>query len=74
MTGRLLRRRGGSAPHQSHRQALRQAVGLPDDVWRRARGWALWKSLVTIAALPGPESDGFHGRVLAEVLSDPVAP
>jgi len=54
------------------RQVFCGAVGLADDVWRRARGWALWKSLIMMAGEPGPAPDGSHERVLAEVLKDPV--
>ncbi|MGW0820850.1 aminoglycoside phosphotransferase family protein [Streptomyces sp. NPDC002845] len=54
------------------RMAFREAVGLPDDAWRRARGWALWKALVTTAGLSSPDPEGFQGRVLVEVLEDSV--
>ncbi|MEE1823279.1 aminoglycoside phosphotransferase family protein [Streptomyces sp. BE20] len=54
------------------RKAFREAVGLPDDTWRRARGWALWKALATTAGLSGPDSGGLQARVLVEVLDDPV--
>jgi aminoglycoside phosphotransferase (APT) family kinase protein len=54
------------------RRIFREAAGLADDVWRRARGWALWKSLITLAGVPGPAPEGFQARVLAEVLSDPI--
>ncbi|MFI2710821.1 aminoglycoside phosphotransferase family protein [Micromonospora sp. NPDC018662] len=30
------------------RPVFRQAVGLDDDTWRRARGWALWKAAITV--------------------------
>lgn len=49
------------------RQLLRDEVGLDDDTWRRARGWALWKALITAAVASEPQ--------LAEVraiLADPV--
>ncbi|GAB3082889.1 aminoglycoside phosphotransferase family protein [Micromonospora schwarzwaldensis] len=52
------------------RAAFREAVGLPADVWRRARGWALWKALVTMVS--GSSSDAEPLRVLAAVLADPV--
>ncbi|HEV7657082.1 MAG TPA: aminoglycoside phosphotransferase family protein [Mycobacteriales bacterium] len=29
------------------RDAYREAVGLDEDTWARARGWALWKALIT---------------------------
>lgn len=54
------------------RQIFREAVGLDDDTWRRARGWALWKSLITMAGASRIDPDAFHSRVLAEILRDPV--
>ncbi|PRX96841.1 aminoglycoside phosphotransferase family protein [Allonocardiopsis opalescens] len=54
------------------RQVFREAAGLSDDTWRRARGWALWKALATMGGLSSPDPDGFQNRVLAEVLADPV--
>ena len=32
------------------RAVFARAAGLDDDTWTRARGWALWKALVTLAA------------------------
>jgi aminoglycoside phosphotransferase (APT) family kinase protein len=46
------------------RQAFASEVGSDTDTWRRARGWALWKALITGDA----ESD----RVVREILGDPV--
>ncbi|GAA1256930.1 aminoglycoside phosphotransferase family protein [Kitasatospora nipponensis] len=54
------------------RTAFRESVGLPDDTWRRARGWALWKALVTLAGLSGPDPDGIQRRTLEAVLADPL--
>ncbi|MEO7060524.1 MAG: aminoglycoside phosphotransferase family protein [Lapillicoccus sp.] len=31
------------------RAAFRRAVGLDDGTWARARGWAIWKALITLA-------------------------
>ena len=31
------------------RERFRREVGLDDDTWRRARGWALWKAVVNLA-------------------------
>jgi aminoglycoside phosphotransferase (APT) family kinase protein len=31
------------------REAFRAALPLDDDTWRRGRGWALWKALITMA-------------------------
>ncbi|MFI9583462.1 aminoglycoside phosphotransferase family protein [Streptomyces sp. NPDC052236] len=54
------------------RKIFRETVGLPDDAWRRARGWALWKALATTAGLSSPDPEGFQGRVLVHVLEDPL--
>jgi aminoglycoside phosphotransferase (APT) family kinase protein len=35
------------------REAFRRAVDLDDDTWARARGWALWKALITLPDDPG---------------------
>lgn len=40
--------------------AFREAVGLGDDTWHRAAGWALWKALIT---LPDPGSRRTIGRL-----------
>ncbi|GAA4929202.1 aminoglycoside phosphotransferase (APT) family kinase protein [Nonomuraea thailandensis] len=39
---------------------------------RRARGWALWKALATMAGLSSPGPEGFQRGVLGRVLEDPV--
>ncbi len=33
------------------RRCFKQQVGLDPDTWARARGWALWKALITLAPL-----------------------
>lgn len=35
---------------EDSRETFRRSVGLDDDTWRRARGWALWKAAVTLAS------------------------
>jgi aminoglycoside phosphotransferase (APT) family kinase protein len=52
------------------RTEFRESAGLADEVWRRARGWALWKALVTMAGLSQP--DPAQTRIITEVLTDPV--
>jgi aminoglycoside phosphotransferase (APT) family kinase protein len=54
------------------RTAFREAAGLDDATWQRARGWALWKSLIVLTGEPSADTDGEHRRILAEVLADPV--
>ncbi|MFJ4220182.1 aminoglycoside phosphotransferase family protein [Curtobacterium luteum] len=55
------------------RRVLRDAVGLDLDTWARARGWALWKSLIMLAGSAGPGDRTEHGAVLEAVLADPVS-
>lgn len=55
----------------SGRRVLRDEVGLDDDAWRRARGWALWKALVTLADPSAAQRD-VQARALAAVIADPV--
>jgi aminoglycoside phosphotransferase (APT) family kinase protein len=54
------------------RDAFRRALSLDPATWARARGWALWKALITIA--PRIESQSRRvreaRRVLGEVLAD----
>lgn len=54
------------------RTAFREAAGLDDATWQRARGWALWKSLVVLSGPSSPDEGGEHRRILAEVLADPL--
>ncbi|WP_200838640.1 MULTISPECIES: aminoglycoside phosphotransferase family protein [Microbacterium] len=53
------------------RDAFRAAAGLDAATWRRARGWALWKALVTLSRGSGPGGDD-SWRVLHEVLTSPL--
>jgi aminoglycoside phosphotransferase (APT) family kinase protein len=52
------------------RAVFRDAVGLDDDTWDRARGWALWKALISVVDRPPEEVDPVQSAALAEVLSD----
>jgi cytochrome P450/aminoglycoside phosphotransferase (APT) family kinase protein len=56
----------------AERKTIREATGLDDDTWRRARGWALWKALATMAGLSSPDPDRFQDTVLIHVLADAV--
>lgn len=53
------------------RQIFREAVGLLDDAWARARGWALWKALTTVADPKSPQYES-QAQTLAELLEEPV--
>ena len=54
------------------RRVFREAAGLDADTWARARGWALWKSLIMLAGSAGPGDRAEHEAVLATVLADSV--
>ncbi|NOJ59088.1 aminoglycoside phosphotransferase family protein [Arthrobacter sp. 260] len=57
---------------QSGRGMFRDRVGLDDGTWTRARGWALWKALITLVECIGTGSDEESAthRVISEVLKD----
>lgn len=55
------------------RAAFRVCVDQPGDAWARARGWALWKALISLAGTQDagtPDAVELNRRVLAEVLAD----
>lgn len=57
----------------AEREIFREAAGLGTDAWQRARGWALWKALITVSGSSGPDRDGLQAKVLDRVLADPIA-
>ena len=56
----------------NERGVFREAAGLDDSTWLRARGWALWKALATMSGQSSPDPGGVQTGILAEVLADPV--
>ncbi|MCB0912053.1 MAG: aminoglycoside phosphotransferase family protein [Propionibacteriaceae bacterium] len=52
------------------RTAFAEAVDLDRGAWARARGWALWKALISVTDDPVASAEPL--RVLAEVLADPI--
>ncbi len=53
------------------RAAFRAELPFDDDTWRRARGWALWKALITAADPDGdPWAIEKARRVIVEVIAD----
>lgn len=58
--------------HGDARRAFRDAVGLDDDTWARARAWTLWKALIMMSGVSGTDPDGVQARNLAAVLADPL--
>jgi aminoglycoside phosphotransferase (APT) family kinase protein len=54
------------------REAFRDALAVDDATWARGRGWALWKSLITLAEHLGtnPVLAAHAERTLKDVLAD----
>jgi aminoglycoside phosphotransferase (APT) family kinase protein len=54
------------------RQAFRHTVGQDEGTWARARGWALWKALLTLSGCIDTEQEqaAINQRVISEVLAD----
>jgi len=53
------------------RAVFRAELPFDDDTWRRARGWALWKALITVAGADGDQwSMEKARRIVAEVIAD----
>jgi aminoglycoside phosphotransferase (APT) family kinase protein len=53
------------------RAAFRDAVAADAATWARARGWAMWKALITLAGHAGADPSEAHDarRVLDEVVA-----
>lgn len=49
------------------RQILQDAAGLPAQTWARARGWALWKALITLTDPTSPDYQ-IHRNALTQLL------
>jgi aminoglycoside phosphotransferase (APT) family kinase protein len=54
----------------TERERFRAWAGLDADTWARARGWALWKALVTLTEPVGSQY-AVQERALANLLADP---
>ncbi|WP_235866424.1 aminoglycoside phosphotransferase family protein [Serinibacter arcticus] len=54
------------------RATFRDAADVDEATWERGRGWALWKSLVTLTGDSSPDVDGVQARALGAVLADPL--
>ncbi|MEA2391782.1 MAG: hypothetical protein QOK31_1891 [Solirubrobacteraceae bacterium] len=58
-------------PRCHSRAAFRRRTALDAGAWARAQGWALWKALITLAALDAtPEDCARAARTLERVLAD----
>ncbi len=52
------------------RHRFGDTVAVDGATWARGRGWALWKSLITLAGQPDPGLAGQSERTLRAVLAD----
>ncbi|WP_324197930.1 aminoglycoside phosphotransferase family protein [Nocardia abscessus] len=54
------------------RATFRRVLGHDDGTWARARGWALWKALITLAEFGDSYSERAEAclRVITEILAD----
>jgi aminoglycoside phosphotransferase (APT) family kinase protein len=57
---------------QPARKAFRTRLGLDPQTWERARGWCLWKALITIAEKRGKDEAvaNLHRRWIDQIVSD----
>ena len=56
------------------RKVFRSHLGLDPDTWARARGWALWKALITLAPLQDKTSSEAmkQKHIISEILNEHV--
>ena len=53
------------------REAFRAALAFDEDTWNRARGWALWKALITAAGMTANQREVEQSfRVIEELAAD----
>lgn len=56
---------------QTNRAAFRAAIALDEATWERARGWAVWKALITLVQHSDNPGDTKNAlQVIREVLAD----
>ena len=57
---------------QAAREIFRSAVTLDPTTWKRARGWAIWKAMITLVQLrdANPTEAEKQRRIVRDVLDD----
>lgn len=53
--------------HDQSREAFRSALQLDPETWKRGKGWALWKALVTAAGFTDPNN--FESRQCLHIIN-----
>jgi aminoglycoside phosphotransferase (APT) family kinase protein len=56
---------------EAERAAFREALGLDDACWARAKGWALWKALIVLARGPDHHDHSAQMRAFSELMGEP---
>ena len=56
--------------HGASRRAFRSRVGQDPAMWARARGWALWKALITLVDDAGGPVAEANRRIVADVVAE----
>jgi aminoglycoside phosphotransferase (APT) family kinase protein len=57
----------------SSRAVFRGAVDQDDATWARARGWALWKAVISLAGDPGGRWAAVNHRLIDDLIMDTAA-
>lgn len=55
---------------KAERAQFQSTLQIDQGTWQRAKAWALWKSLVTLAGLSSPDQNGVQARTLKEILDE----
>ncbi len=57
---------------EESRKIFRARMDMDPDTWARARGWGLWKGLISLASLQdsNPAETLKHRRIIDEILKD----
>ena len=60
--------------NQKSRQIFKKHINLDDDTWMRARGWCLWKALITLLKIDNKKSEDAKTqmRIIQNVLINKV--
>ena len=55
---------------EAARAAFREALGLDEAFWTRAKGWALWKALIVLARGPDHHDYAAQRRAIGELMGE----
>jgi aminoglycoside phosphotransferase (APT) family kinase protein len=57
---------------EASRKIFRSTIGLDPETWQRARGWAIWKALITLVRRGDNDPSEAKGaaQIIRDVLDD----